>query len=278
MVYLLDNADAEAIFFQSCYAMRIWEIRDRLPKIKLFVQVDDGTEGLLKGATDYERALRSLEPAARTQRDFSSNYLFYTAGTTGLPKGVIHEIGAFSSYFLGQVALRYGQEAPTQIEEYRELLTEINGSVVSLPACPLMHETGSWLGCFLPLLSGGSIVMSSSRGFNPDVCLNLVEQYRVTDLVFAGDAFAKPILESLDFASKRDDPYDLSSLNQIVSSGVTWSPKVKRSLSNYCDANMTDKVMAVEGVLGSSSSKREATDSDVRPSIFDLVEGALFLS
>tara|TARA_B100001741_G_scaffold181079_1_gene149112 strand:- start:562 stop:1440 length:879 start_codon:yes stop_codon:yes gene_type:complete len=120
--------------------------------------------------------------------------------------------------------------------------------------------------------------MSSSRGFNPDVCLNLVEQYRVTDLVFAGDAFAKPILQSLDFASKRDDPYDLSSLNQILSSGVTWSPKVKRSLLNYCDATMTDKVMAVEGVLGTSASRREAPDPDVRPSRFDLVEGALFLS
>ena len=176
LVYLLDNADVEAIFFQSCYAMRIWEIRDRLPKIKLFVQVDDGTEGLLKGAMDYERALRSLDPAVRIQRDLSSDYLFYTAGTTGLPKGVVHEIGAFSSYFIVQLSFRYGLGPPTQIEEYRELLTEINGSVVSLPACPLMHETGSWLGCFLPMLSGGSIVISSSRWFNPDVCLNLVEQ------------------------------------------------------------------------------------------------------
>ena len=278
LVYLLDNADVEAIFFQSCYAMRIWEIRDRLPKIKLFVQVDDGTEGLLKGATDYERALRSLEPAVRTQRDFSSNYLFYTAGTTGLPKGVVHEVGAFSSYFLGQVALRYGLEAPTQIEDYRALLTEINGSVVALPACPLIHETGSWLGCFLPMLSGGSIVMSSSRGFNPDVCLNLVEQYRVTDLVFIGDAFAKPILESLDFALKRDDPYDLSSLTQIVSSGVTWSPDVKRSLLSHCDVIMTDNVIAVEGVLGSSTSTRETLGSNLDLAKFNLVEGAVLLS
>ena len=278
LVYLLDNADVEAIFFQSCYAMRIWEIRDRLPKIKLFVQVDDGTEGLLKGATDYERALRSLEPAVRTQRDFSSNYLFYTAGTTGLPKGVVHEVGAFSSYFLGQVALRYGREAPTQIEDYRALLTEINGSVVALPACPLIHETGSWLGCFLPMLSGGSIVMSSSRGFNPDVCLNLVEQYRVTDLVFIGDAFAKPILESLDFALKRDDPYDLSSLTQIVSSGVTWSPDVKRSLLSHCDVIMTDNVIAVEGVLGSSTSTRETLGSNLDLAKFNLVEGAVLLS
>ena len=102
LVYLLDNADVEAIFFHSCYAMRIWEIRDRLPKIKLLVQVDDGTEGLLKGAMDYERALRSLDPAVRIQRDLSSDYLFILR-TTGLPKGVVHEIGAFSSYFIAVI-------------------------------------------------------------------------------------------------------------------------------------------------------------------------------
>ena len=53
---------------------------------------------------------------------------------------------------------------------------------------------------------------------------------------------------------------------------------MKRSLWNHCDATMTDKVMAVEGVLGISACRREAADSDVRPSRFDLVEGALFLS
>ena len=67
LVYLLDNSDAEAVFFQSCYAMRIWEIRERLPKVKLFVQIDDGTESLLKGAVDYEQpyALTSRCLAAR---------------------------------------------------------------------------------------------------------------------------------------------------------------------------------------------------------------------
>ena len=44
LVYLLDNSDAEVVFFQSCYAMRIWEIKDRLPKVKAYIQIDDGTE------------------------------------------------------------------------------------------------------------------------------------------------------------------------------------------------------------------------------------------
>ena len=68
--------------------------------------------------------------------------------------------------------------------------------------------------------------MSSSRGFNPDVCLNLVEQYRVTDLVFAGDA-GKTYSSVSGFCIERDDLM-IEELNHIVSSGVTWSPKVKR--------------------------------------------------
>ena len=75
LVYLLDNSDAEAVFFQSCYAMRIWEIRDRLPKVKLFVQIDDGTESLLKGAQDYERAIRTHKPLPRRPQ----NCLLYTS-------------------------------------------------------------------------------------------------------------------------------------------------------------------------------------------------------
>ena len=35
LVYLLDNADAEAVVFQAQYAARIWEIRNRLPKVRL---------------------------------------------------------------------------------------------------------------------------------------------------------------------------------------------------------------------------------------------------
>ena len=35
LVYLLDNADAEAVVFHASYAMRIWEIRSRLPRVKL---------------------------------------------------------------------------------------------------------------------------------------------------------------------------------------------------------------------------------------------------
>ena len=68
LIYLLDNADAEAVFFQGCYADRIKAIKDQLPKIKVYIQVDDGTEPLMEGAVDYENSISSAKEQKRFNR------------------------------------------------------------------------------------------------------------------------------------------------------------------------------------------------------------------
>ena len=42
--YLLDNSDAEAIFFHSSLGDRVARVVDRLPKLKLIVEVTDGPD------------------------------------------------------------------------------------------------------------------------------------------------------------------------------------------------------------------------------------------
>ena len=42
LIYLLDNSDSEAVFYQGCYTEQIEAIKDKLPNVKLFIQVDDG--------------------------------------------------------------------------------------------------------------------------------------------------------------------------------------------------------------------------------------------
>ena len=61
--YLLDNADAEALFFHASLADRVARVLDRLPKLKLLVEVDDTGSGDLLGG----RAV-GLRGARRRQR------------------------------------------------------------------------------------------------------------------------------------------------------------------------------------------------------------------
>ncbi len=270
LVYLLDNSDAEAVFFQACYAMRIWEIKDRLPKVKLFVQVDDGTEALLNFAVDHERSVRDYQPAPPVERDPEGVYMLYTGGTTGMPKGVMYPVGGFAQFFITMGAGTRELELPTSMAEYPGFLQKIQEPPITLVGCPLMHGTGVWLGSFLPQLLGGTVVTTSRLGLNADLLWGLTEDHRVTDIVIVGDAFARPMLQALDDAQQRGTPYHIDSLKTIMSSGVMWSSETKQGLLKHHDMVLMDVMGSTEGGMGSSVTTREAAAQTAK---FELNDG-----
>ena len=259
LVYLLDNADAEALIFQACYAMRIWEIRKQLPKVKLFVQVDDGTEALLDDALDYERAIRGQQPAERIERSRDDVYMLYTGGTTGMPKGVMYSHGMFVTAMMAGVR-QMGLDIPTSVEDVPGIitaLTENDAVPISLAACPLMHGTGMWLGTMIPLLQGGTVVTIPKLGLDPHGLWSEVERNRVRQVVIVGDAFARPMLKALEEAEKAGRGYDISSVQQITSSGVMWSKEVKQGLLAHHDMTLVDTMGSTEGGMGASVATRD---------------------
>ena len=259
LVYLLENADVEAVFFQGCYAARIWEIRNRLPNVKLYVQIDDRTEALLDGAIDFERAIRDHSPMARIERSGDDMYMLYTGGTTGMPKGVMYGHNQFITTILGGLKA-LGLDAPSNEEDFVSVVKSMDNygvSPISLAACPLMHGTGMWLGTMVPLLQGGTVVTISKLGLDPNFLWNEVERNGVTNIVIVGDAFARPMLQSLQDARDAGNEYDISSVNQITSSGVMWSSEVKEGLLQFKDMVLIDAMGSTEGGMGSSVSNRE---------------------
>ena len=270
LVYLLDNADVEAVVYQAAYAMRIWEIRDQLPKVKVFIQVDDGTEALLDGAIDYETAISRAEPMPRLERPASDVYMLYTGGTTGMPKGVMYPGGEFCAGLTAMGAMGRELPPPTCIEEYPDYLARVTSPPVSLVACPLMHGTGMWIGAIVPMSAGGTVVLTSKLGLDPDLLWGLVEENSVTDLVIVGDAFARPMLAALDDAEKRGHAYDISTLQRITSSGVMWSSEIKQGLLRHNDMVLNDIMGSTEGGMGSSVTTREGAAKTAK---FQLNEG-----
>jgi fatty-acyl-CoA synthase len=120
-----------------------------------------------------------------------------------------------------------------------------------------MHGTGMWLGAFLPLLLGGTVITTSNLGFDSDQLWDQVETKKATNIVIVGDAFAKPMLDALNRAKSSSNQYDISSVQVIISSGVMWSAEVKQGLLEHHDMQLMDTMGSTEGGMGSSITTRD---------------------
>jgi len=262
LIYLLENSDSEAIFYQSCYAEQIASIKDKLPKVKLYIQVDDKTNETLDFAQDYESAISECQPMERQERSEDNIYMLYTGGTTGMPKGVMYQHGGHLKGMLntagawGLIPVQKKIDVDSVALEVKKLADE-GRLPISIPACPLMHGTGMWLGAIIPHLVGGTVVTLPNLGFDPDGLLKEVEKRKANNIVIVGDAFAKPIMDALDKAESEGSPYNLESINTVISSGVMWSSEVKQGLLKHHDMVLVDAMGSTEGGMGSSRASRD---------------------
>jgi fatty-acyl-CoA synthase len=110
-----------------------------------------------------------------------------------------------------------------------------------------MHGTGQF-STLQVLFLGGTIVTLESRHFDPHELWQVVQRERVSQIAIVGDAFAKPMLRALKEADARGEPYDVSSLLLVISSGVMWSESVKRELIERHPVIAYDSLGSSEGV------------------------------
>lgn len=276
LIYLFDNSDAEAIIFQSNFHQQILLIQNDLPKVKAFVETSQNDFSKESTFDSLENIMQTFSPLDHQDRSEDEIYMIYTGGTTGMPKGVMYKQGGFVISML-KTLKTMGFSVPKDIDGLPDeimKLKEINALPKSLVACPLMHGTGMWLGAFLPLLTGGSVITVPNSSFDPDEIWKVVEQQKVTSLVIVGDAFAKPLLESLKDSKNRNEMYDISSLLLIISSGVMWSHEVKQELLEYQDMILIDAMGSSEGGMGSSITSRNMQSSTAQ---FKLNPGVIIL-
>ncbi len=252
--YLLDNSDSEAIIFHSSLGDRVARVVERLPKIKLLIEVDDGDAGQVPSALAYDDVIAGTEPMERIERSEDDLYMLYTGGTTGMPKGVMYDMGGMTRGFVMLGLPMLGLAAPDDADAIGEMIAgaSVNGStLVSIPAAPLMHGTGCWLGWFIPHLAGGHVVTLENRSLDAHELLATVERHRVTSLTIVGDSFAKPIIRALDEGKPGGEPYDTSSVGMFISSGVMWTSEVKQQILDRIEqAVLVDAIGSSEGSMG----------------------------
>jgi acyl-CoA synthetase (AMP-forming)/AMP-acid ligase II len=246
---LLENCEAEALFFDSALRERVASIRHEVPGVRLVVEVGESSCGVgLPGGCGYQELIASSEPAPRMSRSEQDVFLSYTGGTTGLPKGVRYAIGRGVANSLRLREEFLGTSSELGILDYAAEQVRSGHRLVSIPASPLMHSTGFTFASLPTLTSGGQVATLVGRSFDARELLATIGAVRAQVVAIVGDAFALPLLRALD-AGAPDGRYETSSLRTICSAGTAWSAHVKqRLLVHLPQAALLDFCGSTEGV------------------------------
>lgn len=267
LLYLLDNADCEAVVYHSSLGDRIGRVKDRLPKLRLLIEVPDGPTAGVSGATTWDAVISAHDPAPRIERGLDDLYMLYTGGTTGMPKGVMYAMGNFTAGFLGFYTGPMGRPALQNVDEVTALTRMVHGlgQPTATPCCPLMHGTGVWLGALLPHLVAGKVVLLEGRSFDAAELFRAVERHRIGTLVIVGDAFARPMIQALRSQADSGRPFDTSSVTTIVSTGAMFSAEVKADLFEFIPgAAVMDILGSSEGGMGQTMATKENVNTTAK--------------
>ena len=245
--YILDNSDAKVVVYGAEFAEHVRQLKDRLPKVAVWVEVTEDGSPAVAGALDHEALCETGDGAPLgIERSGDDLLLLYTGGTTGMPKGVMWRQD--DHWHAGSAGATPATDMvpPASLADHVENVRRAGGGGRLLPCCPQMHGTGLFTSIGA-LAAGGSVVTLDGPGFDAAECLEAVTRWQVNTLAIVGDAFAKPILRELEANGNR---YDLGSVVVMISSGVMWSMEVKQGLLRHNPAMVLADSFGAAGAVG----------------------------
>jgi acyl-CoA synthetase (AMP-forming)/AMP-acid ligase II len=193
--FIIDHSESRAVILSPEFNYSIMEVRDRIPSARHLITLEGASGDLF----DYESILADAADDF-TDVDVSSDdlaWLFYTSGTTGMPKGAM---------------LTHRNLLAMVMNFYADIAPGFTPDDVILHAAPLSHGSGLY---GLPNIGKGATnVMLASKSFDPELVFQTIERYRVTNM------FTAPTMIKMLIDHPAMDHYDLSSLRSLNYGGA----------------------------------------------------------
>lgn len=220
--YIYRDCGAKAVITSADYLPWIQQAQQQAPELEHIILVDKGDA---KGTIYYNELISKSSDSyilEETDNDDLSG-LVYTAGTTGVPKGVMHthftsymQIKGFVEFAEGYQSvtlkqIRYTIDANGKRCESIDEVTGVNRHAVGLRVLPLSHALGIlWM--YTGYLMGVKVV--ALRWWNVEEAFKMIQEFRVTHLN------AVPTMYIMMLNHPDIDKYDLSSLRELTCGGA----------------------------------------------------------
>ncbi|MEU9311887.1 acyl-CoA synthetase [Streptomyces sp. NPDC048256] len=217
LVYLYRDADLVALVFDAEFTDRVAAALPQTPALRHLIRVGPSGEGITSFA--------DAEAGGSPERGFPARsgddqFIIYTGGTTGLPKGVMWR--QEDLFFAGLGGGSPTGEPVKKPEEIAERVAAGGTGITFFPTPPLMHGT-STLTAFIGFNFGQRVVIH--RKFVPEEVLRTIEREKVTSISLVGDAMLRPLIDALEGPLSGTD---CSSVFSVSSSGAIMSDTVRR--------------------------------------------------
>lgn len=184
--------------------------------------------GPVEGFDSYEE-VTGAQPASPVDDECEGNWMFYSSGTTGRPKGITPAsvggpVGA-GDQFTGMVRFLYGADESTRY----------------LSPAPLYHAAPlAWATAVHRI--GGTVI--ATERFDALEFLRLVERHRVT----LSQVVPTHLVRLLKLPAADRARFDLSSLRTLVHAAAPCPPEVKRAVLDWLGPVVYEYYSGSEGV------------------------------
>ncbi|MCM8824363.1 MAG: acyl--CoA ligase [Candidatus Omnitrophica bacterium] len=211
IMFFISHSEAKVLITTPKSGLSIDSLKEKSPNLRNIILCNSKEVPLKKKNLILWEEIMDRKDVEGPEVDIDGkdySIIFYTSGTTGMPKGVL---------------VNYLQlEAPPKALEY---FVDINENDITLCALPFSHLGGL---IYIQALLWFGLTLILMERFQPLEFLRNVSKYKVTCF------WIVPSMYYAFLRLREFEELDLSSLRWIVSFGASSSPEALRRFHRYC--------------------------------------------